>query len=191
LVGSWRVGKISGKRIIPDEDPVSVVHISVVPVLSILPVFVVPVLIAPPIGLLSCEPVELILPESVTPVFVVPLPCHPEVSEAQGPVIVVPVSIVSPVELLSCDPVELVPVLVVPVLFSTGVITLQSSSIAVRYITTLSRCVPEYDSLSMITPVLLVSVIVSIPLLFSMILVSEYGKALSLCEAIIVGVGII
>jgi hypothetical protein len=72
-----------------------------------------PVSVVPPVELLSCDPVELV------PVLVVPLPCHPEVSEAQ-------------------DPLSVTPVLV-----STGGISTQLSSTGLREITILSFCVAE------------------------------------------------
>lgn len=98
LVGSWRVGKISGKRI-------QVFEYSIVGMLELwmVPVFVY---IAPEI-------------EPIVPVFVAPTICHPDISVAQDPVSIVPVFVapvyVSPVELFSCEPVELVPVLVISI----------------------------------------------------------------------------
>lgn len=76
---------------------------------------------------------ELVFPESdiTDPVLVVPVPVVVKVSEAQDPVFVVPV-FESTVPVLA-PPIELVPVLVVPVLFSTrGGVILQFSSVVVR-----------------------------------------------------------
>jgi hypothetical protein len=85
-----------------------------------------------------------------------------------------------------------VPVFVFPVLLSTMIVVVsQLSSIIVRYMTTSSRWVPLYDSVSMITPVALVSVIVSIPVLLSDILVCEYGNERLLWEDILVSTGIL
>lgn len=108
---------------------------------------------------------------------IVPVPCHShaslwigsEVSAAQDPILLIPV-LVSTVPVF-VTPVELVPEFVVPVLFSIGATSVQLSSIVPIRITTLSFCVPLYDSVSMTIPVGSVSVIDSLLLLLSTILV--------------------
>ena len=100
-----------------------------------------------------------IFPDAVVPVLV-----------ATGTVVSV-IVIIPPVELLGVDPMELVPVFVIPVLFWAIGVSIQISSVVVRYITILSFCVPEYDSVSMIAPDRSVSVTDSYPELLSTILV--------------------
>jgi hypothetical protein len=162
LVGSWRVGNISGKRIQELEITVPVLIFSWITPVPAAPLLVASVLCHPDVyeaqDPVSVIPV-LVVPESVVPVFVVPLPpCQMRSGEFCS---IAPVSAVPPVELLFCDPVELVPVLVVPlpchpelseaqdplsvtpVLVSTGGISTQLSSTGLREITILSFCVAE------------------------------------------------
>ncbi len=127
---------------------------------------------------------------SIDPVFV----DH----DVVGSILIVPEA-VEPVETahvefdtISILPVEAVPVFVVPVMVSPVlVLDPQFSSTGDRYMTTLSCCVPLYVSVSMIEPVVLVRVIVSIPVLLRDILVSEYEKVRLLCTHMLVPLGIV
>jgi hypothetical protein len=118
----WTCSEVSGTQD-PDSDvPVFVTPVSVVPMLSRVPVFVAPDAVSPDAVAPVLVPPELVLPVSVIPVLVLPIPpCQRGlggICSEVVPVFVFPV-LVPPVEL-------------VPVLASTGGVTLQLSSVVVR-----------------------------------------------------------